>query len=74
MPKGKQPIVVDGVAYRMRRGRLVPIPEEWLGGGNVTHDQTRRKRPSRQTTNERRKETKHGHARVPKPGERGGEP
>lgn len=31
--------------YRMRRGELVKIPDEWLG--KVTHPQTQRKRNSR---------------------------
>jgi len=26
-----KPIFVDGVPHRMRRGKLVPIPPEWLG-------------------------------------------
>jgi hypothetical protein len=30
------------VTHRMRRGRLVEIPEAWRG--KVTHDQTKRKR------------------------------
>lgn len=55
MPKGKQPIIVDGVAHRLRRGKLVPIPLEWLGGGHVTHDQTIRKRPSKQHGGKRAK-------------------
>lgn len=39
-------IEIDGVFYRMRRGKLVPIPAEWLG--KVTTPQTIRKRPSKQ--------------------------
>lgn len=35
----------DGKFYRMRRGRLVEIPEEWVG--ETTHPQTIRKRPSK---------------------------
>jgi hypothetical protein len=31
--------------YRKRRGRLIEIPEEWLG--KVTHPQTIRKRKSK---------------------------
>jgi hypothetical protein len=38
-------IEVNGKAYRMRRGKLVEIPEEWVG--KVTHPQTIRKRPSK---------------------------
>jgi hypothetical protein len=37
-----KPIMVDGVAHRMRRGKLVPIPREWLG--KVTSRQTLAKR------------------------------
>ena len=35
-------IEIDGVAYRMRRGKLVQIPAEWVG--KVTHPQSIRKR------------------------------
>jgi hypothetical protein len=35
----------DGKFYRMRRGVLVEIPEEWVG--KTTHKQTIRKRPSK---------------------------
>lgn len=35
----------DGRSYRLRRGRLVEIPPEWVG--KVTHPQTRAKRPSK---------------------------
>jgi len=38
-------ILVDGVPHRMRRGRLVKIPEKWLG--NLTTRQTIRKRKSK---------------------------
>lgn len=38
--------MIDGVPHRERRGKLVPIPEEWFG--QVTHKQTIRKRPSKQ--------------------------
>jgi hypothetical protein len=33
-----KPTMVDGVPHRMRRGKLVPIPPEWLG--KVTSHQT----------------------------------
>jgi hypothetical protein len=39
-------IEIDGKFYRERRGKLVEIPQEWVG--NVTHPQTMRKRPSKQ--------------------------
>jgi hypothetical protein len=45
MPKAGKRIEVDGKFYRMRRGVLVEIPEEWVG--NVTHPQNLRKRDSR---------------------------
>lgn len=32
----------DGKCYRMRRGKLVEIPPEWVG--KITHKSTRRKR------------------------------
>ena len=35
-------IEIDGRYYRMRRGKLVEIPPEWVG--KVTHPQTIRKR------------------------------
>ena len=38
-------VKVGGKFYRMRRGKLVEIPEEWVG--KVTHRQTVRKRPSK---------------------------
>lgn len=40
---------IDGVCYRMRRGKLVPIPDEWLG--DVPHPQTIRKRKQRRKKN-----------------------
>lgn len=52
---------------RIRRGKEVEIPPEWVG--KVTHPQTMRKRPSK-NLHKRRKEIRHGHQRVPKPGER----
>ena len=44
-------IEIDGKFYRMRRGRLVEIPEEWVG--RVTHPQTIRKRKSKGTQGRR---------------------
>lgn len=38
-------IECDGSFYRMRRGKLVEIPEEWVG--HTTHHQTIRKRKSK---------------------------
>lgn len=46
-------------SFRMRRGKLVRIPDEWVG--NVTHPQTIRKRASKQPdTGERRNWNKQG--------------
>jgi len=36
---------IDGKFYRRRRGRLVEIPEQWVG--KVTHPETVRKRKSK---------------------------
>lgn len=33
---------IDGKFYRMRKGKLVQIPEEWVG--QVPHKQTTKKR------------------------------
>lgn len=38
-------ILVDGIPHRMRRGKLVEIPEKWLG--SLTTKQTMRKRKSK---------------------------
>lgn len=38
-------IKIDGKSFRLRRNKLVEIPEEWVG--KVTHPQTIRKRPSK---------------------------
>ncbi len=35
----------DGKFYRLRRGKLVEIPEEWVG--NTVHPQSVRKRKSK---------------------------
>ncbi len=37
-------VVKDGKHFRMRRGKLVEIPPEWVG--KTTHKQTKRKRKS----------------------------
>ena len=42
----KQIVDADGKHYRMRRGKLVEIPPEWVG--KTLHPQTKRKRSSRQ--------------------------
>lgn len=47
MPKGKKPVMVDGVPHRWRRGILVAIPEKWIGQN--LNSQTQRKRPSKGT-------------------------
>jgi hypothetical protein len=39
-------VEVDGKVMRLRRGKLVEIPPEWVG--KVTHKQTIRKRVSKQ--------------------------
>lgn len=35
-------IIIDGKRYRKRRGKLVQIPDEWVG--KTVHPQTKRKR------------------------------
>lgn len=40
-------VEIDGHFYRWRRGKLVQIPDEWVG--KTLHPQTKRKRPSKQT-------------------------
>lgn len=57
-----KPRIVDGKPHRMRRGKLVEIPAEWVG--KVTHRQTIRKRPSK-AIHKRRKAIKHGERRKP---------
>lgn len=52
---------------RIRRGKEVIIPEEWQG--KTTHDQTIRKRPSK-NLHKWRKWMKHGGDRKPRPAER----
>lgn len=47
----------DGKTYRMRRGKLVEIPPEWVG--STLHPQTKKKRPSKHI-HKRRKAMKHG--------------
>ena len=38
-------IEIDGKFYRVRRGKLAQIPDEWVG--QVPTEQTMRKRPSK---------------------------
>jgi hypothetical protein len=51
-------IEVDGKFYRVRRGELVQIPDEWVG--KVTHPQTMRKRPSKMNRKVRRTDGRTG--------------
>jgi hypothetical protein len=53
-PRKGDSIIVNGNRYRMRRGKLVMIPKEWVG--KVTTPQTIRKRPSHLTRKVRREE------------------
>lgn len=52
--KSGKRIEVDGKFYRMRRGKLVEIPEEWVG--NVTHPQNMRKRESKTPSGKKAKQ------------------
>ena len=49
-------VEIDGKFYRWRRGKLVQIPDEWVG--KTLHPQTKRKRPSKQI-GKRKKSTKY---------------
>jgi hypothetical protein len=55
-PKAGKRIEVDGKFYRLRRGKLVEIPEKWVG--KVTHPQTSRKRQSHIPSGKKAKELK----------------
>ena len=44
-------IEIDGKYYRLRRGKLVEIPPEWVG--STAHPQTIRKRASKQSGKKR---------------------
>jgi len=46
-----KPIMIDGKAHRIRRGKLVEIPAEWVG--KTVSRQTILKRPSKSTNKER---------------------
>ena len=51
--KSRKRIVIDGKVYRMRRGKLVEIPEQWVG--KTTHPQRIRKRKSKKNQGRRYK-------------------
>ena len=44
-------VELNGRFYRMRRGKMVRIPDEWVG--ETVHDQTKRKRPSKSRATKR---------------------
>lgn len=46
-------IEIEGKHYRVRRGELVQIPDEWVG--HTVHPQTIRKRPSKKRQGRRYK-------------------
>ncbi len=50
--------MVDGVPHRRRRGKLVPIPPEWLS--KVTSRQTINARQSKKSAKARRRDKKRG--------------
>ncbi len=52
-----KPIKEDGKVFRLRRGKLVQVPPEWVG--KVTSRQTINGRPSKQL-HKHRKATKYG--------------
>jgi hypothetical protein len=54
--KAHRVVMIDGVPHRKRRGKFVPIPAEWQGGGKITHGQTIRSRASKSTAKLRRSE------------------
>ena len=49
-------IIKDGKAYRIRRGELVQIPDEWVG--QTVHPQTIRKRQSKKPPKQRKRTEK----------------
>jgi hypothetical protein len=55
-PAGKR-IEVDGKFYRMRRGKLVLIPDEWVG--STVTPQTKRKRLSKAASGKKADQVKH---------------
>jgi hypothetical protein len=50
-------IEIDGKFYRKREGKWVEIPPEWVN--KTLHPQTRRKRPSKWTAQQRRNIPRH---------------
>ena len=50
-------IEIKGHFYRMRRGELVLIPDEWVG--ETLHPQTKRKRRSKRSATEKRNTVGH---------------
>lgn len=48
--------LIDGKYYRMRRGELVEIPNEWVG--KTLYPQTKRKRHSNNSTSRRTRSLK----------------
>ena len=59
-PRSGKSIVVNGNRYRMRRGKLVKIPSQWVG--RFPTEATIRQRPSK-TTKKRRRDEKTGNWR-----------
>jgi hypothetical protein len=49
--------IIDGKPHRERRGKMVEIPEEWVG--KTLTQQTRRKRRSHQSRYQRDNEASH---------------
>lgn len=56
LPKDQRPkrVEIQGSVYRWRRGKLVKIPDEWVG--KTVHQQTIRKRQSKQDGKKRKME------------------
>lgn len=44
-------LIINGKPHRIRRGKAVEIPAEWLG--KIVHEQTKRKRDSHKTKGQR---------------------
>ena len=53
-------VYIEGRCYRRRRGRLVAIPEQWVG--ETLHPQTKRKRPSKGPRKARMRKSPRGNA------------
>lgn len=59
-------IEIDGKFYRVRRGELVQIPDQWVG--KIVTEQTKRNRPSKQIgklARQRRRYSDPGHPTGP---------